>query len=201
MRISLCNNRFDPLLFARYSLVLFDACDAIGRSIYHTNVMMSIGSDWAVICLDAVVRAADRNSKKCCRNCVLMSAQVQADRARVMQKLQHGGRRVVEVSLEQVGAQLITRHTSHFTRHTSHVTRPTSHVTRHTSHVTRHPSPVTRHTSHVSRHTPTVVLPQMSRFACNILELRAAGDTLIIAMSSTAHACFTVSTKRFFSII
>jgi hypothetical protein len=66
-----------------------------------------------------------------------------------------------------------------------------SHVTRHTSHVTRHTSHVTRHTSHA----PPAHL-QMSHFACNILELRAAGDTLVVAMSSTAHACLTVRAKQ-----
>jgi hypothetical protein len=35
----------------------------------------------------------------------------------------------------------------------------------------------------------------MSHFACNILELRAADDTFIVAMSSAAHACLSVSAK------
>ncbi len=33
----------------------------------------------------------------------------------------------------------------------------------------------------------------MSHFACNILELRAAGGKHVVAMSAAAHACFTVS--------
>ena len=83
--------------FASYSLVLFDACDGTGRQIYHTNVMMSIGSGWAVVCRDAIV---------------------QNDRARVLQALSEGGRRVVELSLEQVGAWChATRHPSRVTRH------------------------------------------------------------------------------------
>ncbi len=77
--------------------MLFDACDGTGRQIYHTNVMMSIGSGWAVVCRDAIV---------------------QNDRARVLQALSEGGRRVVELSLEQVGAWChVTRHPSRVTRH------------------------------------------------------------------------------------
>ena len=70
-------------------MVLFDACDGEGRQIYHTNVMMSIGSGWVVVCRDAIV---------------------EEDRVRVMQALGEGGRRVVEVSLQQVCS---SHHTSH----------------------------------------------------------------------------------------
>jgi hypothetical protein len=34
--------------------VVFRATDADGRPIYHTNVVMSVGGDWAVICIDAI---------------------------------------------------------------------------------------------------------------------------------------------------
>ena len=37
-----------------YSPVLFDAVDHAGRPIYHTNVMMSVGEDIAVICSDVI---------------------------------------------------------------------------------------------------------------------------------------------------
>lgn len=37
-----------------YRAVLFDAVDAAGKPIYHTNVLMSIGDAYAVICLDAI---------------------------------------------------------------------------------------------------------------------------------------------------
>ena len=73
--------------------MLFDACDGTGRHIYHTNVMMSIGSGWAVVCRDAIVHN---------------------DRARVMEALSEGGRRVVELSLEQVD---VACHTPHATPH------------------------------------------------------------------------------------
>ena len=37
---------FEPLVFR--------ATDAGGRAIYHTNVVMSVGSEWAVVCADAI---------------------------------------------------------------------------------------------------------------------------------------------------
>ena len=37
-----------------YDYLIFDACDASGSPIYHTNVMMCIGTAFAVVCLDAV---------------------------------------------------------------------------------------------------------------------------------------------------
>jgi hypothetical protein len=38
-----------------YSSVVFDAVDGAGFPIYHTNVMMCLASQYAVICLDAIV--------------------------------------------------------------------------------------------------------------------------------------------------
>lgn len=37
-----------------YDYLIFDACDASGKPIYHTNVMMCVGSAFAIVCLDAV---------------------------------------------------------------------------------------------------------------------------------------------------
>jgi hypothetical protein len=39
-----------------YELVAFNAVDSKGRVIYHTNVIMSIGSKFAVICTEALDR-------------------------------------------------------------------------------------------------------------------------------------------------
>lgn len=44
-----------------YTPVMFCASDFGGTAIYHTNVMMHIGSGYAVVCLDAVSDAAQRN--------------------------------------------------------------------------------------------------------------------------------------------
>ena len=44
-----------------YTPVMFSASDFGGTAIYHTNVMMHVGSGYAVVCLDAVDDAAQRN--------------------------------------------------------------------------------------------------------------------------------------------
>jgi hypothetical protein len=67
---------------------VFDALGADGTAIYHTNVLLSIGSRWAVIGTDAIVSA---------------------DRARVLQRLRTD-RDVIEISLSamaQFGANVL----------------------------------------------------------------------------------------------
>jgi hypothetical protein len=44
-----------------YDIVAFEAADASGTPIYHTNVMMSIGSAFAAVCLEAI-RADQRDA-------------------------------------------------------------------------------------------------------------------------------------------
>jgi hypothetical protein len=44
----------------KYEMVLFDAEDQNGQSIYHTNVLMALGNDLVVICLAAVKTMAER---------------------------------------------------------------------------------------------------------------------------------------------
>jgi hypothetical protein len=44
-----------------YSSVVFDAVDDTGFPIYHTNVMMCVASQYAVICLDAIVDTTQKN--------------------------------------------------------------------------------------------------------------------------------------------
>ena len=67
---------------AGYEISAFDAVDAQGRSVYHTNVMMCIGEEFAVICADAI---ADRQQ-----------------RADVLAQLTASGREIVEISLAQM---------------------------------------------------------------------------------------------------
>ncbi len=43
-----------------YELVAFHAQDASGAEIYHTNVMMSVGDGFALVCMDSVKSAAER---------------------------------------------------------------------------------------------------------------------------------------------
>lgn len=65
-----------------YRALYFHAQDSAGRPIYHTNVMMSIGSRIAVVCLEAVTDARERKA--------LRGA------------LEASGRQVVSITLEQV---------------------------------------------------------------------------------------------------
>lgn len=56
--------------------------EAEGMPVYHTNVMMAIGTKWAVVCADAIVDASERET--------------------VLSSLKATGRDVVEISLEQM---------------------------------------------------------------------------------------------------
>ena len=66
-----------------YSLELFDATDASGAPIYHTNVVMCVGSRVALVALDNVAAA---------------------DRARVADRLQSSGHDVVGISDAEMNA-------------------------------------------------------------------------------------------------
>lgn len=45
---------------AGYRAVVFDAVDEKGKAIYHTNVLMCVGSKFAVICLDSIPNPHER---------------------------------------------------------------------------------------------------------------------------------------------
>jgi hypothetical protein len=66
-----------------YEPVIFRAADAADRPIYHTNVVMSVGSDWAVLCVEAVDSL---------------------DRAEVLATLAESGHETIDISLEQMEA-------------------------------------------------------------------------------------------------
>ena len=59
-----------------YEPVAFEACDQLGVSIYHTNVMLSIGSAYALVCAEAVA---------------------QGQRGELLERLASGGLRVLEI--------------------------------------------------------------------------------------------------------
>jgi hypothetical protein len=61
-----------------YEPVVFDARGADGSAPYHTNVMLAIGTDWAIVCSEAIVPE---------------------DRARVRASLSASGRRLLEISV------------------------------------------------------------------------------------------------------
>ncbi len=60
------STRTDPALVETwaerfgYEIVMFRALDRSGREIYHTNVMMSVGTEWAAIASRAIESDADR---------------------------------------------------------------------------------------------------------------------------------------------
>jgi hypothetical protein len=65
-----------------YDLMTFDATDSGGRAIYHTNVLMAIGTGFAVICGDSIANAAHR--------------------AAVFSKLRVTGHDIVDITQEQM---------------------------------------------------------------------------------------------------
>lgn len=66
-----------------YQAISFNASDENGVAIYHSNVMMSIGAGFSVICLESI--KADE------------------ERQKVVEELEGSGLEVVAISLEQVG--------------------------------------------------------------------------------------------------
>ena len=84
------SHRCDPVLVERfctvfgYEPVVFDAADPDGVPVYHTNVMMCIGTDIALIGLDAIVG--------------------EARRAEIAQRIRDTGRVLVDLSPEQVAS-------------------------------------------------------------------------------------------------
>ncbi|GAB3290633.1 citrulline utilization hydrolase CtlX [Hymenobacter tenuis] len=65
-----------------YRPVPFRSCDALGQEIYHTNVMMCVGAQFAVICLESI-----RDAK---------------ERAAVEASLTETGHHIIDITLQQV---------------------------------------------------------------------------------------------------
>src|SRR5205823_3117635 len=82
------SNRSDPKVIRRfaddfrYEPVTFTSTDSVGRPIYHTNVVMCIGTDLAVVGLDVIPN--------------------QAERKKVRERLEASGRQIIELMPEQV---------------------------------------------------------------------------------------------------
>jgi hypothetical protein len=83
------SNRANPLALERfcthfnYEPMVFDAVDAAGRAVYHTNVLMCIGTDFAIAGLDMIVGQQRRDE--------------------VRQRLSETGRSVMAITAAQVG--------------------------------------------------------------------------------------------------
>ena len=65
-----------------YRSISFTATDDNGKQIYHTNVVMSVGDNFAVICLESI--------------------QNEAERKHVLQTLKETGKDVVDISMDQL---------------------------------------------------------------------------------------------------
>lgn len=65
-----------------YELVTFDALDAAGKPVYHTNVVMAIGSGFAVACGEAIAQPPHRDA--------------------VFNKLRAAGHDIIDISLRQM---------------------------------------------------------------------------------------------------
>jgi len=64
-----------------YSLVSFSSTDLYGKAIYHTNVVMSIGTSWALVCSESIADKKERDT--------------------VLSSLRDSGRTVIEISKEK----------------------------------------------------------------------------------------------------
>jgi hypothetical protein len=67
-----------------YDLVTFESADGAGRSVYHTNVMMAVGTGFAVVCTESIT---DPNRREA-----------------VYSTLESGGREIVEITFAQMNA-------------------------------------------------------------------------------------------------
>jgi len=82
------SNRSNEIILERfctnfqYEPIAFDTADINGNSIYHTNVMMCIGTKFTIICLDMIVGEQRQNE--------------------IRQRLEESGRVVIDISYEQV---------------------------------------------------------------------------------------------------
>jgi hypothetical protein len=65
-----------------YEVISFSAYGATGKSIYHTNVMMCIGNEFAVVCLDTIIDPKERGN--------------------VTKTLSRSGKNIIEITLEQM---------------------------------------------------------------------------------------------------
>ena len=83
------SNRADPVLLERFCTnfafepIAFDAADAEGRRVYHTNVLMTIGTGFAMVGLEMITDPARRDT--------------------VAERLAEPGRDVIDVSAAQIG--------------------------------------------------------------------------------------------------
>ncbi|MEM7319867.1 MAG: arginine deiminase-related protein, partial [Pseudomonadota bacterium] len=82
------SNRADPVLLERfcthfnYEPIAFDAADEQGRAVYHTNVLMGIGTEYALVCLNMITDSDRRRT--------------------VAERLEDSGRTVIDLTPSQI---------------------------------------------------------------------------------------------------
>lgn len=82
------SNRTDPVLLERFAThfhfepMVFEAKDESGTDVYHTNVLMTVGTSYALICLDMIVDPARR--------------------AEIVSRLEASGKTVVDLTRAQI---------------------------------------------------------------------------------------------------
>ena len=70
-------------ILMNYKIVYFHSYDSNEKLIYHTNVMMALGEEFAIICLESIVDDEERNQ--------------------VIKHLKASKKNIIEISLDQVG--------------------------------------------------------------------------------------------------
>jgi len=65
-----------------YEVILFRSQDRMGRPIYHTNVLMAVGSDFVVLCSRCIVEASERK--------------------RIIARIEQTGREIVDIDFDQL---------------------------------------------------------------------------------------------------
>ncbi|RFZ94232.1 amidinotransferase [Mucilaginibacter conchicola] len=68
--------------YTGYTAVTFDAFDQNGQAIYHTNVLMALGTAFAVVCLDSITDASEKEL--------------------VIKSLQNVGKEIVDITFDQM---------------------------------------------------------------------------------------------------
>lgn len=83
------SNRADPITLERfcshnaYEPIVFDAADGSGRPVYHTNVLMCVGTEFALVGMSMITSPERRNT--------------------VVDRLEQSGRVVIDLDVDQIG--------------------------------------------------------------------------------------------------
>ena len=110
--------------WADYEKVQFDAVDAEGQDIYHTNVMMAMGDDFVVICMDTIRDEQERAQleyyfRETEKEIINISLEQMNQFAGNMLQVENKEGKTYLVMSEQAFKSLHTEQISHIERHTT----------------------------------------------------------------------------------